>query len=98
VIPTREARRHRLYVFTDDDINTNPFYEYVYILDDKYRTDENPISDNCDCYTCKNYSRAFLRHLFKIEDTLAYRLATIHNLRFYAILMEKIRKNGKQYF
>jgi len=91
VIPTREARHHRLYVFTDDDISNNPFYEYIYILDDKYRLDEKPISENCDCYTCKNYSKAFIRHLFKAGDTLAYRLATIHNLRFYSMLMEKLR-------
>ena len=96
VIPTREARHHRLYVFTDDDVNYNPFYEFIYILDDKYRTDEKSISEDCDCYTCKNYSKAFIRHLFKAGDTLAYRLATIHNLRFYSILMEKIRcHNGR---
>ena len=91
VIPTREARHQRLYVFTDDDIYKKPFYSFVYILDDKYAVDEKPVSESCDCYTCKHYSRAFIRHLFKINDPLAHRLATIHNLRFYAALMEKIR-------
>ena len=65
----------------------------MYIMDDKYALDMNPISELCDCYCCKNYSRAYLRHLFKINDPLAYRLATIHNLRFYTNLMEKLRKS-----
>jgi queuine tRNA-ribosyltransferase len=94
VIPTREARHHRLYIFLSDDIYDKPFYEFVYILDEKHRTADKPVSENCDCYTCENYSRAFLRHLFKVGDTLAYRLATIHNLRFYSKLMEKIREKA----
>jgi queuine tRNA-ribosyltransferase len=94
VIPTREARHHRLYTFIDE-IDREPFYDFVYIMDDKYINDTMPISGHCDCFCCKNFSRAFLRHLFKIGDSLACRLATIHNLRFYSMLMEKIRrKNG----
>jgi queuine tRNA-ribosyltransferase len=95
VIPTREARHHRLYTFIDE-IDRDPFYDFVYIMDDKYINDTVSISEHCDCFCCKNFSRAFLRHLFKIGDSLACRLATIHNLRFYSMLMEKIRcKNGK---
>ena len=101
VIPTREARHHRLYVFNYDnieDINLEDkaFYRFVYILDEKYIKDDKPISEICDCYSCKNYSKAYLRHLFKIGDTLAYRLATIHNLRFYTNLMSYIRDRQKR--
>ena len=99
VIPTREARHNRLYIFNQeyDSINdidvgaTVPgrpkFYEYYYITDDKHRRDSRPISDLCDCHCCKNYSRAYLRHLAVVGDSLANRLATVHNLRFYMQLM-----------
>lgn len=86
VIPTREARHHRLYVYT----NTGFDYEYLYIMDDKYIADTSPVSDLCDCYCCRNFSKSYLHHLFKINDSLAFRLATIHNLRFYSMLVIKI--------
>jgi len=92
VIPTREARHNRLYVF--DENNENPLaYHHYYILDEKHIRENIPVSDSCDCYTCKNYSRAYLYHLYKVGDSSAYRLATMHNLRFYTSLMEKIREN-----
>ncbi|MCL1844650.1 MAG: tRNA-guanine transglycosylase [Defluviitaleaceae bacterium] len=97
VIPTREARHNRLYVFNEEfesarDIELDGnFYKYHYILDDEYRRDSRPISRICDCHTCQNYSRAYLRHLASIGDGLANRLATIHNLRFYTMLMERFR-------
>jgi len=94
VIPTREARHHRLYVFNEEfenrgqiDLNRS-FYKYHYILDDEHRRDNRPVSSLCDCFTCTHYSRAYLRHLVSIGDTLGSRLATIHNLRFYTLLME----------
>jgi len=98
VIPTREARHNRLYVFNDefetpDDIDVSrKFYRYHYILDDEHRRDSRPISKICDCHACKNYSRAYIRHLASIGDSLASRLATIHNLRFYTMLMERLQK------
>jgi queuine tRNA-ribosyltransferase len=52
---------------------------------------EQPISAGCDCYTCRNFSAAYLHHLFNCEELLAYRLATIHNLSFISNLMDKIR-------
>ncbi|HBF76528.1 MAG TPA: tRNA guanosine(34) transglycosylase Tgt [Clostridiaceae bacterium] len=58
----------------------------------KYAEDFRPIDDECDCYACKNYSRAYIRHLFKAKEILAARLATIHNLRFLIHLMEQIRE------
>ena len=83
VIPTREARHNRLYVWGGD------FYEHFYPLDDIYRRDPRPVSDLCDCHACRNYSRGYLRHLLATGDSLGNRLATIHNLRFYTMLMEK---------
>ncbi len=91
VIPTREARHRRLYVHNHDDVNAPDFYRFLYIMDDAHVSDAAPVSEGCDCHCCKNYSRAYLRHLFKIDDVLAYRLATIHNLRFFSTLMERIR-------
>ena len=98
VIPTREARHQRLYVFkpgmdTPDGVRVpnGKFYAYHYALDDKHARDGSPIDAGCDCPLCRNHSRAFLHHLFKVGDGQAYRLATAHNLRFYARLMELIR-------
>jgi queuine tRNA-ribosyltransferase len=68
------------------------FYEILRITNSKFEYDLQPIDSNCDCYTCQNYSRAYLRHLFMTNESLGFRLATIHNLAFYLELMEKIRK------
>ncbi len=93
VIPTRDARHNRLYVF-DRFEGTGTSHHNFYILDDKKANmrDASPVAPDCDCFTCRHYSRAYLYHLFKIGDSLGYRLATIHNLRFYARLMEKIQE------
>lgn len=96
-LPTRDARNKRLYVFNKvpqnykDLLNKNT-YGYVYINRQVFKIDKKPISENCDCLTCKNYSRAYLNHLAKIEDTSYLRLATIHNLRTYTRLIEYIKK------
>src|SRR4030043_1564135 len=55
-----------------------------------YKTKEQPVGADCDCYACRTFSAAYLHHLFKCEELLAYRLATIHNLRFITRLMQKI--------
>lgn len=55
--------------------------------------DKNPPEKGCKCYTCKNYTRAYLNHLFRCRELLAYRLATIHNLYFYGNLMKQIRES-----
>lgn len=68
------------------------FYETLNIFNAKFAQDFKPIDRNCDCYTCRNYSRAYLNHLFRTGEPLALRLATIHNLRFYLQLMEKLRQ------
>ncbi len=81
--PTRMARNGTL-LTKERQIN---------IMNAKYRTDKNPIEKGCQCYTCQNYSCAYLRHLFWAKEMLAGRLATIHNLYFMMELMKKIRKN-----
>ncbi|NLO48675.1 MAG: tRNA guanosine(34) transglycosylase Tgt [Clostridiales bacterium] len=100
VIPTREARHRRLYVYNAENadcinIRKDGFYSYLYIADDKHAADASPVSGACDCLCCKNFSRAYVRHLFNAKDPLAERLATIHNLRFYSMLMENLRKENR---
>lgn len=101
VLPTRDARHERLYIFKNnpdkiDILNKKDNFEYIYISREKYVCDANPISRFCDCHTCQNYSRAYLHHLFKIGDSLAWRLATIHNLRTYTKLIEILKKRSCQ--
>ena len=61
------------------------------IRNSKYQNDLRPIDEACECYTCKNYSRSFLKHLDKCNDSLAGRLMSIHNVYFYQDFMKKIR-------
>jgi queuine tRNA-ribosyltransferase len=95
VIPTRDARHLRLYLFRDEprrlSLAGGGFYDRIYIHDGKYARDDSPIDSRCDCLCCRRYSRAYLHHMFHIRDALAYRLATIHNLRFYMRLMALLR-------
>ena len=60
-------------------------------MNEKYLTDDRPLDEKCDCETCRNYSRSYVRHLLKAKEILGLRLAVIHNLRFYNHLMEEIR-------
>lgn len=96
VLPTRDARHKRLYVYNfnsidEIDLNRENFYSF-YIPDKKVNElDIKKVSNACDCLLCTRYSKAYLYHLFKIGDFTSARLASIHNLRFYSILMEKIR-------
>ncbi|MFT5366891.1 MAG: queuine tRNA-ribosyltransferase [Candidatus Latescibacterota bacterium] len=98
-IPTRDARQKRLCVFADspDRVNLDAdFYRYVYIDDERHARDCEPVDPTCDCLCCKQYSRAYLHHLFEINETLAFRLATLHNLRFYARMMAVLSRGGAQ--
>lgn len=81
VLPARNARHGHLYT-ENGCINLN---------NEKYKEDPSPIDENCDCYVCRTFSRAYLRHLFRAKEMLAMRLAVIHNLHFYNTLMCKIR-------
>jgi queuine tRNA-ribosyltransferase len=97
VLPTRDARHKRLYVFNAKSIDQvdptqDNFYSYFVPDKETYYHDQNPISSACDCLLCTRYDRSYLRHLFQVGDMTAGRLATIHNLRFYSILMEKLQQ------
>ena len=81
VMPSRNARHSHL--FTSNGI--------INLMNAKYELDDSPIDENCDCETCRNYSKAYLRHLFKAKEILALKLSVQHNLRFYNKLMEDIR-------
>ncbi len=81
VMPSRNARHGQL--FTKEGI--------ININNAKYARDDKPIDEQCDCPTCKKYSRSYIRHLFKSGEMLGMRLAVIHNLYFYNNLMKEIR-------
>ena len=81
VIPTRHARTGFLY--TSKGI--------LKIRNSRYKDDIRPIDESCQCYTCQNYSRSYLRHLDKCGEILGSRLSTIHNLYYYQQLMRDIR-------
>ena len=82
VMPTRNARHATIFTWSGIMHATNA----------KYELDERPLDEECDCPTCKNFSRAYIRHLFKANEQLAGRLCVEHNLYFYNTLMEKIRE------
>jgi queuine tRNA-ribosyltransferase len=81
VMPTRNARNGHLFTT----------FGVVKIRNAQYEFDTNPIDENCTCYTCQNYSRAYLRHLDKCQEMLGSRLNTIHNLHYYLDLMAQMR-------
>ena len=82
VMPSRNARHGHLFTW-EGIININ---------NAKYELDESPIDKACSCPTCKNFSRAYIRHLMKANEMLGMRLAVMHNLHFYNHLMERIRE------
>ena len=82
VLPTRNARNGQL--FTSRGI--------VNIGNETYKDKFATLDPDCLCYTCRNFSRAYLRHLFNIKEVLGLRLATIHNLSYYMNLMDTIRE------
>ncbi len=94
VIPTREARHGRLFLWSAKGQSTlkGKFYTTINIRNSKFRTDQKPVDPMCDCTLCHNYTRGYLYHLFKTDEMLGLRLATIHNLRFYLRLMQLIRQ------
>jgi queuine tRNA-ribosyltransferase len=95
-LPTRDARHGRLYAFKPEWTGRRPatgdaFYRAVRIHDPEYRVDHAPVEVGCDCPLCARHSAAYLHHLFKVGDTSAERLATLHNLRFYVRLFALLR-------
>ena len=86
VLPTRIAR-HGALMTSKGRVN---------IRDAKYEYDFSPLDEDCDCYTCKNYTKAYLRHLYKCDETLGKRLLSIHNIRFLIHMMEEARTAIKE--
>jgi queuine tRNA-ribosyltransferase len=101
VIPTREGRHGRLFTWKVDpkklDLSQeSDFYQAVNFKKSIFKNDLNPVDEFCDCHLCKNFSRAYLRHLLDINEVLGSRLASIHNLNFYFTLIEKLRKLNEE--
>jgi queuine tRNA-ribosyltransferase len=82
VMPTRHARTG--YLFTS--------FGRVIIKNAQYAKDEGPLDSNCGCYTCRNFSRAYLRYLYTAGEILSARLNTLHNLWYYLSLMKDLRQ------
>jgi queuine tRNA-ribosyltransferase len=83
VLPTRNARNGNLFTSRGRLI----------IKHAAWRSDKRPLDEDCDCFTCSNYSRAYLRHIYVAKDCLAPRLLSIHNLHYYQRLMARIRRS-----
>ena len=86
VLPTRIARHGTLMTHQGR----------VNIKNEKYKEDFTPLDNECDCYTCKNYTKAYLRHLYVSNESLGQRLLSIHNLRFLISIVERARKAIKE--
>ncbi|MBX3012128.1 MAG: tRNA guanosine(34) transglycosylase Tgt [Caldilineaceae bacterium] len=97
-LPTRDARRGRLYTFTSENAQPSAppsaqqpdWFRFLYLTDDKYIKSKEPISPYCDCLTCQHYSRGYLNHLYTANEAAFMRLATLHNLRFMMQLMARL--------
>jgi queuine tRNA-ribosyltransferase len=86
VMPTRNARNAHL--FTSAGL--------LRLRNARYRNDHRPLDESCDCYTCQNFSRAYLHHLDKCKEILGSSLNTIHNLRYYQRVMAGLREAIEQ--
>jgi queuine tRNA-ribosyltransferase len=82
VMPTRNARNGTLFTF----------FGRLSIKASRFKEDSNPVDPNCSCYTCQNYSRAYLNHLFRAKEITYIRLASLHNLHYYLNLMREVRE------
>lgn len=90
VAPTRNARNGSVFISPEYGGNIKNKFS-INVRAQKFANDESPIDPSCDCFTCNNHSRAYIRHLFASGEILAMRLATIHNLRFIINLMAQVR-------
>jgi queuine tRNA-ribosyltransferase len=110
-LPTRDARRGRLYTRAVPGEEPRrgrgrsrlapgaegaSWFKFLYIADEKYVKDARPIEAECACHTCRTVPRGYLHHLNTANEAAFQRLATIHNLRFMARLMERLRAGVQQ--
>jgi queuine tRNA-ribosyltransferase len=82
VLPTRNARNGQMFIRSGT----------INISNARYREDTGPLDPDCTCYTCRSYSRAYLRHLYLARELLAYRLNTIHNVHYFTDFIHRIRR------
>lgn len=97
VIPTRNARHGLVYIFRDrKNILTNSayaIYETLHVTGESNKKNQQTIDPSCACFTCAaGFTRAYIHHLFRVQEPLALRLTTIHNIRFYLDMMQQIRE------
>lgn len=99
VIPTREGRHGRLFVWNEqgsqNDLEVEgeeKFYRSININNAKHQEDFTPIDPTCDCYACTHYTKAYIQHLFRVKEPLGPQMAALHNLKFYMKLMNKLKK------
>src|SRR5690606_30515179 len=85
-MPTRNARNGRLFTRFGDVKIKNAFH----------KADTGPLDASCDCYTCRNFSRAYLHHLHRTGEILGSMLNTVHNLHYYQTLMRELREAIEQ--
>lgn len=90
VLPTRNARHGFLYVSKGTGDKSFKTYDVLHLKSKRYEFDESPIDPNCDCEACKTVSRAYLRHLIRIQEPAGFRLATMHNLEFFHLSLRRI--------
>lgn len=94
VLPTRNGRHGYLYVSEGQGETTRTYkklsHDILRLKKELYKHDDRPVDANCDCECCKTVSRAYLRHLIRMNEPSGFRLATIHNLRFYSDWMKKL--------
>ncbi len=109
VLPTRDARHHRLYILDETKLRelypqliTKPetvvrteWMTYAYLKRSVFATQTTPLDDDCRCPLCTSYSPAYLHHLFKVGDALAFQLATLHNLTTYGRVMAFLQEMEK---
>jgi queuine tRNA-ribosyltransferase len=81
VVPTRNGRNGQVFTWSGE----------LQLRNARYKNDTKPLDATCGCYTCRTYTRSYLRHLFNAEEILGLRLVSLHNLYFYANLMKSIR-------
>ncbi len=94
VIPSREARHGRMYFFKNDNLNKD-FYKTINITNAKFANDKSSINSNSKIEELRIYSKAYLHHIFRVQDPLALRLSTLNNIEFYLEMMKKIRTSIK---
>lgn len=92
VLPTRLGRVGYIFIRPESGGKVKNKFRYR-VLNENFKEDKSPLDKNCKCYVCQNFSRAYIRHLFKAEELLAYTLATYHNLYFFQNLMAEMRES-----